>query len=524
MEEADVSDGEFDSSDTSQEFPSGDDDMMEIETLLDEEADLGFEDGREPHVQIRRQRYLERIQETLHLPPDQTNPDPIACVSIVQNIKAVLPLISKNEHLSGLFQAVLGCCAGDNISITELSNALGVHRRTARRAKEKRKKYEDHQPTHMLVPPKLTKDKIEATTLKLVKEFIEDHITPSSSTKNVVKKKKKGKEELKAKHWRTISIEAMYNKYLDTHPNNWISFSAFYNLIPWYVHVKPQRSGLCVHHDRAYKIMKLVKSMRVQWHLKNCTCQCQFCSKNGCDHGQKSTDCLEGLCSRCSNVCCPLEKKSDEHKFTLVEYIYDKTERGNNKLRQTTNTYVKSRKHIMALWKEEMSKFKEHSAHVKYHKEQMKILFELQKKKLDMVIARWDFAENYVHESGSMVSTEHYGKEQSQLLIVSYWSHSENSTIENPDIQLKYMAFTSDYLSHNTVFFKKCLEIFVNKIKDMLPNNVGQLHLLTDGSQQHFKNKRSYNNVSILSENQGAFQKKICFPIVELGKKKRNSH
>ena len=74
----------------------------------------------------------------------------------------------------------------------------------------------------------------------------------------------------------------------------------------------------------------------------------------------------------------------------------------------------------MRLWKKEMEDFKDHAAHVKYHKKQMVDLFEMQKKDLGMVIARWDFAENYVHESAAMLSSEHFGKEQSQLLIVSY--------------------------------------------------------------------------------------------------------
>jgi hypothetical protein len=480
-----------------------DDDSMEIEYLIGLEDGLGLEDGKEAHVQLRRRRYLEKIEEVMGSMP--APPDPDVCIDIVQNIRQVLPNISRNEHLSGLFQAIVACCAGGNVSTNALAKTLDVDKKTARKAMKKRHKYEENQPhSHMLIQPSLTKDKIETATINLVQQFISEHLTPSSSTKNVVKKKSKGKVEMKAKHWRTISIESMYDKYVDNHPENWISFTSFYHQIPWYVHAKPQRSGLCVYHDRAYKVMKLVKNMRSQWHLRNCNCKCQFCSKDGCNHGQGSTDCLEGLCNRCSSVCCPLEKTTEEHRYTLVEYIYDTTERGNKKLRQTTNSYVKSRKQIMALWKEEMAKFRDHSTHVKYHKEQMKTLFELQKKKSKMVIARWDFAENYVHESGSMVSTEHYGKEQSQLLIVSYWHHSEQSTLEKPDIKLKYMAFTSDYLSHNTVFFKKCLEIFVNKIKsELLTHGVNRIHLLTDGSQQHFKNKRAYNNVSLLSNVQG---------------------
>ena len=479
-------------------------DDMDIEVSLSGDENLGFEDGNDPAVQLRRKQYLERAQKRIQMLNNRQIPYEQTCVAIVENIKDALPKISRKEHLSGLFQALVACCAGSNIPTNRLAKTLDIAKKTARAAKTKRESFEENQPhSLMLEPPVLTKNKIEETTLDLVNTFIADHVVPSSSAKNVVKKKSKGKVQIAAKNWRTESIESLYDKYIDNHPQNWISFGAFYKKIPWYVHAKPQRSGLCVHHDRAYKVMKLVKNLRTQWHQKDCSCKCDFCSKTGCNHGQDSTDCLEGLCKRCSKICCPLEKTQQEHNYTIVEYIYEKTERGNKKLRQTTNSYVKSRKSIMKLWKEEMEKFKEHSKHVKYHKEQMKILFESQKKSANMVIARWDFAENYVHESGSMVSTEHYGKEQSQLLIVSYWCHSKDSTPEVPDVKLKYMAFTSDYLSHNTVFFKKCLEIFMDKIKKQLPHDISSLHILTDGAQQHFKNKRAYNNVSILSYSKG---------------------
>lgn len=152
----------------------------------------------------------------------------------------------------------------------------------------------------------------------------------------------------------------------------------------------------------------------------------------------------------------------------------------------------------MKLWKEEMKNFKEHSDHVKYHKEELKRLFEIHNSNKNDVICRWDFAENYVHDSASMVSSMHYGKEQSQMLIVSYWYHESTSTMQEPKIKLKYIAFTSDYLAHSTVFFNKCFNIFLTKIKSE-NSRLNKVYVLSDGAQQHFKNKRSYNNVSLLS-------------------------
>jgi hypothetical protein len=497
---------------------SEEEDIMEEDSEPDEFEDLGLGDSNDIGVQMKRRRLLHKIQMKLMEEENEEEEealalDPEVCMAIVKNIKKALPKISNNEHLNGLFQAVVASCCGDNISGRRLAQVLEIDNRTANKAKKKRRKYDANPTGHLLIAPKLTKDKISFETKQMVDKFICENIQPSSSAKNVVKKKTKGKVEMKAKHWRTEPIEALYDKYVDNNSNNWISFGAFYNRIPWYVHAKPQRSGLCVYHDRAYKIMKILKNFRTHWHTTKedgggCKCKCVFCSKNGCDHGNKSTDCIEGLCQNCSKVCCPLEDNSHEScTWTIAEYQYEKTSRGNKKLRQSTNTYSKSRKEFMKLWKEEMEKFKDHSEHVKYHKLQVKQLFDDQKKDKNMVIARWDFAENYVHESGSMVSTEHYGKEQSQLLIVSYWYHLPDSTTESPNIALKYMAFTSDYLAHNTVFFKKCLEKFIDKISATLPFSMDKLYLMTDGAQQHFKNKRSFNNVSITSESKGKKKK-----------------
>jgi hypothetical protein len=187
-------------------------------------------------------------------------------------------------------------------------------------------------------------------------------------------------------------------------------------------------------------------------------------------------------------------------QYTIVEHSYETTAKGNKKLKQLTNTYQQEQQQFLGLWSLEMDNFKEHSKHVKYHKNQMEMLFSLQKKELKIVICRWNFAENYVHESGSMVSTEHYGKKQSQLLIVSFWIHSSNSTASNSEIRLKYLAFTSDYLAHNTIFFDKCLSLFINHIKMNYFEKITKLHILTDGAKQHFKNRRALNNISAQSE------------------------
>jgi hypothetical protein len=406
------------------------------------------------------------------------------------------------------------------VSSQELSRTLEINWRTANNGKIKRQKYDLEPKAKLLTPPVLKRSKLPPETESLIRAFIEDKIIPSSSTKNVRQKKVNGIVEKQVKHWRTESVEELYRNYSDNNPNNPVSISAFHSRIPWYVYTKPQRTGLCIYHTKAYNTWKVLEQLRKEWH-KDCNCQCPFCrssTHSGCNHGKGSKDCQEGNCQRCAKICCPLEKSLLlSCTYTIEEYQYDTTNKGNKKLRLANNTYTKSRKEFMLDWRSLMDEFKPHADHLKHHKVQIKELFELMESDPTIVIARWDFAENYVHESGAMVSSQHYGKEQSQLLIVSYWIHELKEEYESNDvgdgdtdedqtrIKLKYIAFTSDYLGHNTIFFNKCNKIFIQRL---LKNTnavapIKHLYVLTDGSGQHFKNRRSYNNMSIVSEESG---------------------
>jgi hypothetical protein len=427
---------------------------------------------------------------------------------------------SKTEHLSGVHSVIVAACAGTNLSSSALSDALEINKKTAIKAKQKRQQYDQDPKGKLLMPPVLKKERLDPETEQMVKKFIEDNITPSSSTKNVRKKKKNGMiVDTKVKHWRVEPLRELHLKYNEKHPNNNVSLSAFYSRIPWYVYIKPQRTGLCIYHTKAHNMLEVLSRLRKEWH-KDCKCQCQFCKKTehgGCNHGKDSKDCAEGNCSRCSKICCPLEKsKTLMCTYTIAEYQYDTTNKGNKKLSVANNTYTKSRLEFMHSWQSLMDEFKPHADHLKHHKEQVADLFRMMESDPGIAITRWDFAENYVHESGAMVSTQHYGKEQSQLLIATYWIHEEKAEYRDDtgdgdteesrtNIKLKYIAFTSDYLGHNTIFFNKCFKIFMERLlkNTNIAANIDYLYLLTDGSGQHFKNRRSYNNVSVTSEESG---------------------
>ena len=56
---------------------------------------------------------------------------------IVGNIQKVLKKVSKTEHLSGIHSALVAACAGTDLSSSELSDALEINKKTAKKAKQK---------------------------------------------------------------------------------------------------------------------------------------------------------------------------------------------------------------------------------------------------------------------------------------------------------------------------------------------------------------------------------------------------
>ena len=58
-------------------------------------------------------------------------------ISIVLNIRSVLPKVSTHEHLSGLFQAIVAACCNTDMSIVSIAKCLDIDWKTARNAKLK---------------------------------------------------------------------------------------------------------------------------------------------------------------------------------------------------------------------------------------------------------------------------------------------------------------------------------------------------------------------------------------------------
>lgn len=106
-----------------------------------------------------------------------------------------------------------------------------------------------------------------------------------------------------------------------------------------------------------------------------------------------------------------------------------------------------------------------------------------------------------------MIQSEHFGKEQSIMLIGVVWYHLANSTLQNPKIQKFYYVFTSSYLTHSSLIFQKCYNIFRNDLEKRLAFEIDEEIILSDGSAQQFKNRNNMYWCSLQSEQRGTYLK-----------------
>ena len=104
---------------------------------------------------------------------------------------------------------------------------------------------------------------------------------------------------------------------------------------------------------------------------------------------------------------------------------------------------------------------------------------------------RWDFAQNYVHKRSSEVHGEHFGKDQTQMLVAVVWHHAENSTPAHRILQKSYYVFASTYLIHSSLLFQKCYDMFRENLLAKLPFQLKKEIILTDSFSQQFKNRNN---------------------------------
>ena len=97
--------------------------------------------------------------------------------------------------------------------------------------------------------------------------------------------------------------------------------------------------------------------------------------------------------------------------------------------------------------------------------------------------------ENYVHEDSYAMSSSHFGKRQTTLLVAVVFF--KQAMDENGEFRLvkKYYDFVSEYLGHNNIFYIKCMAILLDELKHQI--QFTKLYNVTDGGS-HFVSRYAF--------------------------------
>jgi hypothetical protein len=108
------------------------------------------------------------------------------------------------------------------------------------------------------------------------------------------------------------------------------------------------------------------------------------------------------------------------------------------------------------------------------------------------------FEENYVHEDAYAMSSSHFGKTQTTLLVaVVYY-------VNNGEIVKVYYDFVSEYLGHNSVFYDKSMGILIEELQASLHFSIDTVYIVSDGGN-HFVSRFSFWTLGEYSRYYGIF-------------------
>lgn len=303
---------------------------------------------------------------------------------------------------------------------------------------------------------------------RFVTDWIKDHTTPSSNTKNIVSIKEKDEDGEEQKtdhvvHWRTDSIPSMFERCkleVQERFGESMSQSFFYACIPPFVRMKKHQDGLCPIHHTGLSMEKELTRIRARWHT-NCTCSCLFCREDGCDHGNNPTEggkCSFFTCERCRQEQCAREWSSVPTVWNLP--VQERRKGGG--LYWVNEEFKGKRRECMELMQREVLAFNKHHRHALFHKNQMRYLLENFGE--DEVVISCDFIQNIVHTRGRETSQSYYGKRQTQFLTFTIWYYAEEEgEMKQQKLHVDYL---SSYLKHNSLFFQKCFTHLLTHLRD----------------------------------------------------------
>lgn len=260
------------------------------------------------------------------------------------------------------------------------------------------------------------------------------------------------------KHYRTDTIVDMYRQcLLAAHAKFRRTFgkTLFYRRIPRFVKLRRKQDSLCPLHHTGFCMEAELARKRAMWHT-GCTCMCAYCAVDGCNHG-KSPDrglCSRFSCRRCRDIKCPLEWNETGTTWSRPTQV----KRKGGGLYWSDQIYKGQRKDLMESGVDEMKFFVRHNRHNEHHKAQM---WQLQENLPDRaVIIKADFIQNIVHSRGQETSQSFYGKRQTQFLCFTVWYKVGGTTHK------KYVDYLSSYLSHNSMYFQKCVYHLLSYLRD----------------------------------------------------------
>lgn len=313
-----------------------------------------------------------------------------------------------------------------------------------------------------------TRSKKPAKLRENVLNWIMKHVRPSSNTKHIIKYKRNGVVQRTVVHWRESSIRNLFYRCKAEVPlGHLLHKTYFYETIPPYVKLAKLKDGLCPIHLNAHYLMKELLKCRKKWH-QNCTCTCEFCSIDGCNHGSNpdisnnpNANCAFRTCPRCKPIKCRLEW----HDVKTVWYttsLQDRAGGGQHWIDEPHNT---SRITLMRYWRQQMREFETHNSKNELIKD---VLFHLKHNlPLGHVLIKGDFIQNFVHQRNAESAESHYNRRQTQLLVFVVWYHSPLSTKQKPVIKKITVAYLSGFLRHSSLFFQKCfihLNIWIREL------------------------------------------------------------
>lgn len=142
-------------------------------------------------------------------------------------------------------------------------------------------------------------------------------------------------------------------------------------------------------------VEKEMARKRALWH-KFCSCTCNFCDPEGCNHGKNPDDgaCNRFTCKRCKDVRCTVDCSNS---YTIWSYP-TQVKRPGGGLYWHDQLYRGTRQNLVDFTRKEMEFFVTHHEHTKLHKQQVWDL--LENLPDNAIILKSDFIQNIVHNRG----------------------------------------------------------------------------------------------------------------------------